>query len=203
LSGNRTVESHGAASDEIDSDGMPIGASAAAPRPAPPGTRFRPATSADEAFFAMLYASTRTEELALSGWPEPMQAAFLAQQAGAQYAHYRRHYEDAEWWVLERDGAAIGRLILARWPSQHRIVDIALLTQARGQGLGSAILARIITEAEAAGKPVSIHVEKTNPAMRLYRRLGFAPVEDKGVYDLMMRPAGASDAAACRRAPVS
>jgi GNAT superfamily N-acetyltransferase len=180
---------------------MLSGASAAAPRPAPRGTRFRPATSADEAFFAALYASTRTEELALSGWPEPMQAAFLAQQAGAQYAHYRRYYEDAEWWVLERDGRAIGRLILARWPSQHRIVDIALVPQARGDGLGSAILAGVIAEAEAAGLPVSIHVEKTNPAMRLYRRLGFAPVEDKGVYDLMMRPA--SDAAAEGRTPVS
>jgi hypothetical protein len=32
---------------------------------------------------------------------------------------------------------------------------------------------------------VSIHVEKLNPAMGLYRRLGFICVEDKGVYDLM------------------
>jgi hypothetical protein len=32
---------------------------------------------------------------------------------------------------------------------------------------------------------VSIHVEKLNPAMRLYRRLGFVTEEDKGVYDLM------------------
>ena len=40
-------------------------------------------------------------------------------------------------------------------------------------------------EAAAAGKDVSIHVEKFNPAMRLYRRLGFATEEDKGVYDLM------------------
>jgi hypothetical protein len=32
---------------------------------------------------------------------------------------------------------------------------------------------------------VTIHVEKNNPAMRLYRRLGFTAVEDKGVYDLM------------------
>ena len=32
---------------------------------------------------------------------------------------------------------------------------------------------------------MSIHVEKFNPAMRLYRRLGFVTEEDKGVYDLM------------------
>ena len=32
---------------------------------------------------------------------------------------------------------------------------------------------------------MTIHVEKNNPAMRLYRRLGFRTEEDKGVYDLM------------------
>jgi GNAT superfamily N-acetyltransferase len=179
------VEAHDADSGEIG--GTLIGAVAAMPRPAPQGTRFRAATTADAAFFAALYASTRAEELALSGWPDTMQEAFLAQQAMAQQAHYVQHYNDAEWWVLERNGRPIGRLILARWPSQHRIVDIALLPQARGDGLGSAILAGVIAEAEAVGKAVSIHVEKANPAMRLYRRLGFATVEDKGVYDLMMR----------------
>ncbi|MDO9561897.1 MAG: hypothetical protein Q7J60_09770 [Bradyrhizobium sp.] len=40
-------------------------------------------------------------------------------------------------------------------------------------------------EATACGKAVSIHVEKFNPAIRLYRRLDFETVEDKGVYDLM------------------
>ncbi|BDA86460.1 N-acetyltransferase GCN5 [Aureimonas sp. SA4125] len=160
-------------------------------RPAPPGTLFRAATIDDSVFFAALYASTRAEELALSGWPAAMQAAFLAQQAAAQHAHYVQYYGDADWWVLERNGRPIGRLILAHWPSQHRIVDIALLPEARGRGLGGAILASVIAAAEAGGKPVSIHVEKANPAMRLYRRLGFATVEDKGVYDLMMRPAAA------------
>ena len=37
----------------------------------------------------------------------------------------------------------------------------------------------------ATGRAVSIHVEKTNPAMSLYKRLGFETIEDKGVYDLM------------------
>ncbi|UIJ71473.1 GNAT family N-acetyltransferase [Aurantimonas sp. HBX-1] len=185
--------SHKAASGPNVGDAR-LGTAVRAARPAPPGTRFRAATSADDAFFAALYVSTRIEELALSGWPEAMQAAFLAQQAAAQQAHYVRHYDDAEWWVLERHGQAIGRLILARWPSQHRIVDIALLPHARRGGLGGTILAGVIAEAEAAGKPVSIHVEKANKAMRLYRRLGFATVEDKGVYDLMLRPAGGAAA---------
>ena len=43
----------------------------------------------------------------------------------------------------------------------------------------------LLDEAAGAGKAVTIHVEKNNPAMRLYRRLGFETVEDQGVYDLM------------------
>ena len=46
-------------------------------------------------------------------------------------------------------------------------------------------LGGMLDEAAAAGKAMSIHVEKYNPAMRLYRRLGFVTEEDKGVYDLM------------------
>jgi ribosomal protein S18 acetylase RimI-like enzyme len=40
----------------------------------------------------------------------------------------------------------------------------------------------MLAEAERAGKPVRIHVEKLNPALRLYERLGFTRIADKGVY---------------------
>ena len=84
-----------------------------------------------------------------------------------------------------RGGEDIGRLYIERWPSQHRIIDIAFLPEHRGRGYGEPLLRDLMDEAAAAGKDVSIHVEKHNPAMRLYRRLGFATCEDKGVYDLM------------------
>ena len=32
---------------------------------------------------------------------------------------------------------------------------------------------------------MTVHVEKNNPARALYARLGFAIVEDRGVYDLL------------------
>jgi ribosomal protein S18 acetylase RimI-like enzyme len=146
---------------------------------------FRPIGEADLSFLARVYTSTRTEELALTEMSDEAKAAFLDMQFRAQHAHYQKHYPQADWLVIARDRVDIGRLYLERWPTQHRIIDVALLPEYRGAGAGEALLRDLMDEAAAAGKAVSIHVEKHNPAMRLYRRLGFVTEEDKGVYDLM------------------
>ncbi|HYI41560.1 MAG TPA: GNAT family N-acetyltransferase [Allosphingosinicella sp.] len=149
------------------------------------GVSYRPATDDDLAFVSAVYASTRLEEVAASGWPAEVQQQFLAHQADAQHRHYRTYYPNAEWLVIERGGEAIGRLYLEEWPSQIRLIDISLLPRARGGGAGGAILADLQAMAKTAGKALSIHVERNNPAMRLYLRLGFAKMDEAGVYDLM------------------
>lgn len=83
------------------------------------------------------------------------------------------------------DGRAAGRLYVARWPEEIRIVDIALLPPYRDQGIGTALLAGLLREAVGTGSRVTIHVERFNPALTLYHRLGFVPVADKGVYLLL------------------
>jgi ribosomal protein S18 acetylase RimI-like enzyme len=155
------------------------------PRAARAGLTFRRITDADLPFLARVYASTRAAEVGVTPWSEAQKTAFLDAQFHLQHAHYRKYYPQADWLVTMRDGEDIGRLYLERWPSQHRIIDIAFLPEHRGQGSGEALLRDLMDEAAAAAKDVSIHVEKHNPAMRLYRRLGFVTEEDKGVYDLM------------------
>lgn len=146
---------------------------------------YRPYTEEDLGFIETLYRSTREAELALSGWPDGEKEAFLTQQHRAQHHHYQAYYPNAERLILEQDGAPIGRLYVDAWPLEFRIVDISLLPAARGQGLGEAILRDMIAWAQDQAKGVSIHVEKFNPARRLYLRLGFVVTEDKGVYELM------------------
>ena len=155
------------------------------------GVSARPMHDEDLPFVAALYASTRAEEVASTGWPPEMQEAFLAQQNRAQHHHYRNFYPDAEWLILERCGEAVGRLYLDEWRGIVRIIDISLVPQARGRGIGGAILQDVLADAAAAGKAVSIHVEIHNPARRLYERLGFEAVEDKGIYvEMVRRPPG-------------
>jgi ribosomal protein S18 acetylase RimI-like enzyme len=150
----------------------------------------RPVREDDLPFLLRVYAESREEELAQVPWTAEQKAAFLRQQFEAQHAWWREHYTGASFDVVLVDGEPAGRLYVDEWAREIRIVDIALLPVHRGRGLGSRLLRNVLERGDAAGKPVSIHVEKFNPALRLYQRLGFQLVEDKGVYLLMSRPSG-------------
>jgi len=145
----------------------------------------RPITPEDVPFLAAVYASTRWDELAPTGWSDEEKAIFCRRQFDAQSAHYQEHYPGAAFQVIEQDGRGIGRLYVARWEKEIRIVDISLLPEFRGTGLGTKMLRELQEEARSAGKSLTIHVERFNPALKLYQRLGFKEVEDKGVYLLM------------------
>ena len=145
----------------------------------------RPITPDDEEFLRQVYASTREEELALTDWDTAQKEAFVQMQFAAQHRYYQENYRQTTFDVILVDGQPAGRLYVARWAKQIRIVDIALLPEYRNAKIGSALLHELMTEAAAAGKPVSIHVERYNPALRLYTRLGFVPIGEHGVYLLM------------------
>jgi ribosomal protein S18 acetylase RimI-like enzyme len=145
----------------------------------------RPIKPEDDSFLAGLYASTRAEELAVTGWTDEEKAVFCRQQFDVQTAHYRENYPGALLQVIERESVPIGRLYVARWEREIRIMDIALLPEHRGSGIGTKLLRELQEEARTAGKSLTIHVERFNPALGLYQRLGFKQAEDKGVYLLM------------------
>ena len=118
-------------------------------------------------------------------WTEEQKRAFLEMQFQAQTAHYAQHYLGAEFLIIEEDGRPIGRLYIHRQPHDIRIVDISLMPEYRGRGIGSKLLREILDEGAATKTPVTIHVEDFNPAMRLYERLGFRRIGSHGVYHLM------------------
>lgn len=165
------------------------------------GVALRPVTPEDEPFLFRLYASTRAEELASFGWNAAQQELFLQMQFRAQQSQYSSYPADARFCIIERyetgdgkceasavvptTGEAIGRLYVTRQPDAIHIVDIALLPASRRQGIGGALLRILLEEAAATGKTLRLHVEASNPALRLYRRLGLKPVGDSGVYRTM------------------
>ncbi len=156
---------------------------------APPITT-RPITDADLPLLERIYASTRTEELAIVPWTDAQKSEFLAMQFRAQHTDYQSRYPDASFRIIEMDGEPAGRLYVHHRVEEIRIIDISLLPEHRGHGIGSFLLESLIRESATCGTPLTIHVERQNPALHLYQRLGFTPIGETGVYLLMRRPPG-------------
>jgi ribosomal protein S18 acetylase RimI-like enzyme len=156
-----------------------------AARPPREAIHFRPQTPDDIAFLQHLYATTREMEMRVVPWTPEQKQAFLLQQFGAQKSHYEEFYPECQFLVIELDGSAIGRLYIDREPDHIEVVDIALLPEYRGRGIGQMLMQEIMDEGGATGRAVGIYVEHFNPARHLYDRLGFRHVSTNGVYHMM------------------
>lgn len=130
----------------------------------------RDTTPEDQDFLLDVYASTRLEELAVTGWDDNQKLAFLRMQ----FLVRERSYPEVDSKIILLNGRAVGRMLVDRGDAEILLRDIALLTEYRNAGIGSRLLQDLMTEAASAGKPINLHVLSTSPAVRFYERLGFS-----------------------------
>jgi ribosomal protein S18 acetylase RimI-like enzyme len=150
------------------------------------GLSLRPVRPDDMPFLSTLYATTRADELALTGWPEATKSLFVVHQFTAQNASYLNEFPDADRMIVERDGAAIGRVYVDCGGAVCRLIDITLMPAACGRGFGAALIEDLQAFAREFGKPVTLSVIASNPARRLYVRLGFLRSRRDGLYEQMI-----------------
>lgn len=138
--------------------------------------------ASDAAFLCELYRSTRESELAGLPWTEAQKAAFCDMQFRAQSAGYLHTYPQAEHLlVCTASGESAGRLIKARTEGALQLIDISLLPPFRRRGWGSRLIGALQQEAAASHIAVLLSVIKVNPALALYRRLGFSIVGEQDI----------------------
>ncbi len=142
---------------------------------------FPPITRSDEAFLFALYASTRTNEMALVPWSEEQKTFFLQSQFQAQQNHYLSEYPHGKFQTINSDNQKIGRLYVCELENEIQIIDLTILPEFRGQGIGTQILTDILQTAE---KPVQIYPESFNQSKNLFTRLGFQMISEEGIYEL-------------------
>jgi ribosomal protein S18 acetylase RimI-like enzyme len=104
--------------------------------------------------------------------------------------HYDAAYSGADHNIILFDGVPAGRMLVHRSDVEVVLVDISLLPERRGAGIGSALIRELVREGGQSGKPVRLHVNRENRARRLYERLGFGIIEDAGAYFKMERRPG-------------
>jgi ribosomal protein S18 acetylase RimI-like enzyme len=151
----------------------------------------RSAVQEDEEFLYQLYCSTRADEIAAFGWERAQQDAFLQLQFRGQQRHYQVQQLDVDNRVILQEDKPIGQLIVMRSDREIRLADISLLPEFRGAGIGTALIRELFAEARESGRPVTLHVEKSSRAARLYERLGFKKTAELGFhYRMEWRPDG-------------
>lgn len=132
----------------------------------------RPETPDDSAFLFDLFRLTHGTHLAM--FPEPM----IRMQFDAQRTHYRGTFPQAHFEIITLGEVRIGRLVTDRGPARIRLVDVALLPEYQGRGMGSAVIRNL----QQANLDITLSVQVGSPARRLYERFGFAIIEDRGIY---------------------
>jgi ribosomal protein S18 acetylase RimI-like enzyme len=149
---------------------------------------FRPATAEDEPFLFELFVGAREASFAALGLPRAQLEGLLRMQHRAQVLGHRAQAPRADEHILYKDGVPAGRLLVDRSGAEWVLVDVCV--RDRGQGTGTLGLRALCSEADAAGRAISLQVARDNPAARLYRRAGFSEVGADEVYLEMRRPPG-------------
>ncbi|MCP5528058.1 MAG: GNAT family N-acetyltransferase [Verrucomicrobiales bacterium] len=149
-----------------------------------PSLALRPETPADGDFLFSLFASAR-DDIARSTLAEEEKTRLLRLQFTAQTRHYRTQFPGGEFLIIMLRDRRAGRLCRHFGADEIRIVDLALLPEFRGQGLGTRLLAALQQEARLMGKCLRLHVESHSRARHLYERLGFVKLEQRGLHDFM------------------
>jgi GNAT superfamily N-acetyltransferase len=160
-----------------------------------PVIALRRLTPADERFVAAVYASSREDELRAAGMSGAMKEAFLRQQFQAQALAWNQTYPRANRDLVLVGGRPAGRLYVDRATALRRlhVIDITLLPEYRGRGVGTALFHRLFREADDLGWEVSLQADPASRACRLYLGLGFSPVRQSGHRVVLRRaPVGAT-----------
>ncbi len=139
--------------------------------------RLRAAGPGDGDFLTALFAATRAGLFAAAGLPDDELASLLAMQWQAQQAGHAHTNPAAVDSIVEMDGTPIGRVLVEWQPAEAHLVDIALLPDWTGRGIGGAVIRDLVEHARSRDCAVVLSVARDNlGASALYRRLGF--VED-------------------------
>jgi GNAT superfamily N-acetyltransferase len=144
----------------------------------------------DDDLLQAVYASTRAAELEAVGWSVEQSSAFIRMQFDAQTRSYAATFPEASHMVILVGGQPAGRIILDRSDGEIRIVDLALLPDFRGAGVGGQLVRSLLDEADVSRLPVRCRVEQGNPARRFWEHLGFVTLRLEGAHlSLERKPA--------------
>lgn len=104
---------------------------------------------------------------------QPLLSALDAWDADRAAAAFESYFIVDEINVVTLDGADVGWFQVSSTKTELCLDQIHLVENVRNRGVGEHLIRNIVDEAFAQGRSVSLSLVKGNPAIHLYRRLGF------------------------------
>ncbi len=124
---------------------------------------YRPAVGADLKWLWELKCATMREYVAaVYGWDHEAQREMFEQKFDP--SHIR---------IIQVDGRDVGMLEFEEREADFFLSRIEILPASQKGGIGSAVISAVVAEAHEKKKTVRLQVLRSNPARRLYERLGF------------------------------
>jgi ribosomal protein S18 acetylase RimI-like enzyme len=118
----------------------------------------------------------------------PIVENHYAWDASAQRDRVLRHLNSAR--IIKIEGQDVGLLKAVTQDGEVHLSQVQLLAAYQGRGIATHLIRKLQQEAASKGRPVTLHVLKSNRAVNLYLRLGFLKTqEDKHSYTMVWRPA--------------
>ena len=145
----------------------------------------RPEQPEDAGVLFEIYATTRQDEMDLTGWDAGRRTIFLDMQFKAMCQGYRAMFPTAQFSIVLHGMKTIGRMVVDRRDREIHVVDLALLPEFRSRKIGTFLIQRICHEATQANKSVTLSVFKNSRAIHWYHRLGFSTMDGSGFYEKM------------------
>lgn len=141
-----------------------------------------PTTPADDEFLHHLFVSV---QMVASPLPQPAVIEMLNIQHSAQTASYRKAFPHATDLIIRKAGQNIGRLLIDYSEQPTHLIDIALLPEWQGQGIGTDVVMALIAVSRARGADITLKAIDGGSAQRLYARLGFKITDRAAPYATM------------------
>ncbi len=146
----------------------------------------RDSVPADFDFLFALHAATIKEYVELTwGWDE-----------AAQVQRYRDTFEPGDTRIVTLDGTDIGMMAVEEREAETFLALIEIAPRHQHQGIGTALICKLMAEAAEKGKSVGLQVLKVNPAKALYDQLGFKVIGETEAH-YIMRSTGPAEGIAC------
>ncbi|MBN9671257.1 GNAT family N-acetyltransferase [Roseibium aggregatum] len=125
--------------------------------------RLRPAVASDFSFCRTLYIETMF----------PLLEALGRLDCERAEKAFETYFDCNEIRLVMVEETVVGWIQVSEEPSRLNLDQIYLLPSYRNRGLGTLLIEDVMKNATAMEKPLHLSTVKGNPAISLYRRLGF------------------------------